>query len=483
MSIATLNPERVWKHFYALTQIPRPSKHEQKAIEFVTKFGKDLGLETHVDEVGNVIIRKPATKGMENRKGIILQGHLDMVPQKNSDKVHDFQKDPIETYIDGDWVKAKGTTLGGDNGIGLAMAMAVLEANDLEHGLIEALFTADEETGMTGAFGLKSGLLKGDILINLDSEEEGELCVGCAGGLDGTFTFNYKEESVPAGYEAYKLSVAGLKGGHSGVDIALGRGNANKILFRILYALDKEYGARLATIDGGSLRNAIPREAFATFAAPAGKAAEIKQRVEKLFKLAAAELSATDAGLTVTVEPVAAPATLIDAVAQKNIMLAVYACPNGVIRMSDSLPIVETSTNLAIVKSNNGVVTVNCLLRSSVDSAKEDLADMMGAVFTLAGAGVKFSGAYPGWKPNPSSAILQAMKDTYKKLYGKEPVVSAVHAGLECGILGGVYPGLDMISCGPTLRFPHSPDEQLNIPSVDKCWQFLLETLKNAPVK
>ncbi len=482
MSIATLNPERVWKHFYALTQIPRPSKHEQKAVEFAAKFGKDLGLETITDEVGNVIIRKPATKGMENRKGIILQGHLDMVPQKNSDKVHDFEKDPIETYVDGEWVKAKGTTLGGDNGIGLAMAMAVLEAKDLEHGPVEALFTVDEETGMTGAVALKPGILKGDILINLDSEDEGELCVGCAGGLDGTFTFKYKEESVPAGYEAYKLSVTGLKGGHSGMDIVLGRGNANKILFRALHLLE-QYGVRLGSIDGGSLRNAIPREAFAVFTAPAGKAADIKQTVETLFKLAAAELSATDEGLKMVVEPVAAPASVMDEKTQKNLIRAVYACPNGVMRMSDSLPIVETSTNLAIVRSNAGAVTISCLLRSSVDSAKEDLADMMASVFTLAGAEIKFTGGYPGWKPNPSSLILKEMKAVYKKLYGVEPKVSAVHAGLECGLLGGAYPNLDMISCGPTIRFPHSPDEQLNIATVDKCWKFLVETLKNAPSK
>ncbi len=482
MSIATLNPECVWKHFYALTQIPRPSKHEQKAVEFAAKFGKDLGLETITDEAGNVIIRKPATKGMENRKGIILQGHLDMVPQKNSDKVHDFEKDPIEAYVDGEWVKAKGTTLGGDNGIGLAMAMAVLEAKDLEHGPVEALFTVDEETGMTGAVALKPGVLKGDILINLDSEDEGELCVGCAGGLDGSFTFKYKEESVPAGYEACKLSVTGLKGGHSGMDIVLGRGNANKILFRALHLLE-QYGIRLGAIDGGSLRNAIPREAFATFVAPAGKAADIKQAVDKLFKLAAAELSATDEGLKMAVELVAAPASVMDEKTQKNLIRAVYACPNGVMRMSDSLPIVETSTNLAIVKSNAGAVSISCLLRSSVDSAKEDLADMMASVFTLAGAEVKFTGGYPGWKPNPSSLILKEMKAVYKKLYGVEPKVSAVHAGLECGLLGGAYPNLDMISCGPTIRFPHSPDEKLNIATVDKCWKFLVDTLKNAPSK
>ncbi len=482
MSIATLNPERVWKHFYALTQIPRPSKHEQKAGEFTAKFGKDLGLETIVDEVGNVIIRKPATKGMENRKGIILQGHLDMVPQKNSDKVHDFEKDPIEAYVDGEWVKAKGTTLGADNGIGVAMAMAVLEAKDLEHGPIEALFTMDEETGMTGAFGLKPGLLKGDILINVDTEDEGDLCVGCAGGLDGTFTFKYKAEAAPAGYEAFKLSVTGLKGGHSGMDIVLGRGNANKILFRALYLLEKEHGIRLSSVDGGSLRNAIPREAFAIFLAPAGKATAVKQAIDGLYKLIAAELSATDEGLKMSVEPATAT-VVMEEKAQKNLIKAVYACPNGVMRMSDSLPIVETSTNLAIVKSDKGVATISCLMRSSVDSAKEDLADMMGSVFALAGAEVQFTGGYPGWKPNPSSAILVTMKDTYKKLYGVEPRVSAVHAGLECGLLGGVYPNLDMVSCGPTIRFPHSPDEKLEVATVDKCWKFLIETLKNAPSK
>ncbi len=483
MSIATLNPERVWKHFYALTQIPRPSKHEQQVCEFVAKFGKDLGLETIVDEVGNVIIRKPATRGMENRKGIILQGHLDMVPQKNSDKVHDFEKDPIETYVDGEWVKAKGTTLGADNGIGVAMAMAVLEAKDLEHGPIEGLFTVDEETGMTGAFGLKPGLLNGDILINVDTEDEGDLCVGCAGGLDGTFTLVYKEETLPAGYEAFKLSVTGLKGGHSGMDIVLGRGNANKILFRALYALAADCGVRVASVDGGSLRNALPREAFAVFAAPAGKAAEIASTVASLYKLMAAELSATDEGLKMAVEPAAAPVSVMDAKAQQSLIMAIYGCPNGVIRMSDSLPIVETSTNLAIVKVLQGNVSVSCLLRSSVDSAKEDLSNMMGAVFTLAGFDAKFTGGYPGWKPNPSSAILTAMKEVYKQLYGNEPSVSAVHAGLECGLLGGVYPNLDMISCGPTIRYPHSPDEQLEVSTVDKCWKFLIEVLKSAPSK
>ena len=483
-SIANLEPQCVWKHFYALTQIPRPSKHEQKAVEFVLGFGKKLGLETFTDEIGNVIIRKPAVKGMENRKGVILQSHLDMVPQKNADTKHDFEKDPIDTYIDGEWVKAKGTTLGADNGVGVAAALAVLEAADLQHGPVEALFTIDEETGMTGAFGLKPGVLKGDILINLDSEDEGELFVGCAGGLDGTFTFKYKETPVLSGYESFKLSVTGLKGGHSGLDIVLGRGNANKILFRVLHALSAQHHIQLASVDGGSLRNAIPREAFAVFVALAGKAAAVKQTVENVFKQVAAELSLVDTGLKIAVEPASAPAHVLDEKTQQALQAAVYAAPNGVMRMSDAVPgLVETSTNLAIVKSGKDGIFIKCLMRSSVDSAKDDLANMMGCVFTLAGAEVKFEGGYPGWKPNPSSPIMDTMIKIYEKLYGGKPKVAAVHAGLECGLIGGAYTKLDMISCGPTLRFPHSPDEKLEIATVGKWWNFLIETLKNVPAQ
>jgi dipeptidase D len=481
-SIANLEPRRVWQHFYDITQIPRPSKHEQKAVAFVADFGKKLGLETLIDEVGNVIIRKPAVKGLENRQGVILQAHLDMVPQKNAGTPHDFEKDPIETYIDNGWVKAKGTTLGADNGVGVAAAMAVLEATDLQHGPVEALFTIDEETGMTGAFGLKADALKGDILINLDSEDEGELFVGCAGGIDGTFTFAYAPVPVPAGYETFKLNVAGLKGGHSGLDINLGRGNANKILFRVLRALSQHQGIRLASVDGGSLRNAIPREASALFTAPSGNAVAIKQTVETASKTIAAELSLVDEGLKITVEPAAAPAHILDEKTQQALIAAIYGAPNGVIRMSDAVPgLVETSTNLAIVKSEHNTITIKCLLRSSVDSAKDDLTVMMGSVFTLAGAKVQFEGGYPGWKPNPSSAILQTMQKVYQNLYKVAPKVSAVHAGLECGLIGGVYPNLDMVSCGPTLRHPHSPDEKLEIDTVGKWWDFLVETLKNVP--
>ncbi len=481
MSIANLEPARVWKNFHALCQIPHPSKHEEKIRDFVVAFGKNLGLETIVDETGNVIIRKPATKGMEGRKGIILQAHLDMVPQKNSDTKHDFEKDPIDAYVDGEWVKARGTTLGADNGVGCAVAMAVLEATDLVHGPIEALFTIDEETGMTGAFGLKAGVLKGETLINLDSEDEGELYVGCAGGLDGSFKFDGKEEAAPAGYDTFRLVVKGLKGGHSGMDIILGRGNANKILFRILHLLQKESGLRIAGIDGGSLRNAIPREAFATILVPTAKVDTTKKLVTDLFKTIAAELSATDEGLQVALEATDKAANVVDEKTQNALILAVYGCPNGVMRMSDAMPgLVETSNNLAIVKLEKGKAQVSCLMRSSVDSAKDDLANMMGAVFTLAGAQCEFTGGYPGWKPNPASPILKSMQDIYKKMYGNEPAVKAIHAGLECGLLGGTYPKWDMISCGPTIRYPHSPDEKLKIDTVDKWWKFLVEVLKSA---
>ena len=445
----------------------------------MTRFGNGLGLETLVDDVGNVIIRKPATAGMENRKGVILQAHLDMVPQKNSDVVHDFEKDPIRPYIDGEWVRAKGTTLGADNGLGVAVIMAILEADDLVHGPLEALFTVDEETGMTGAFGLKAGLLKGEILINLDSEDEGELYVGCAGGLDGSFSWTGRQEAVPTGCEAFRLAITGLKGGHSGMDINLGRGNANKLLVRFLQPLSANCGARLASIEGGNMRNAIPREAFALLCIPAAQVGAAKQTVAALAAAVAAELSAVDGGLKVALEPAGMPAAVVDEAIQRALILAVYACPNGVVRMSDTVPgLVETSTNLAIVKLHDGVAQVACLLRSSVDSAKDDLAGAMRAAFTLAGASVAFTGGYPGWKPNPDSAILQTMKSVYQQLYGKIPAVKAIHAGLECGLLGGVYPHWDMISCGPTIRSPHSPDERLKIDTVEKWWNFLVATLK-----
>ncbi|MGD9930469.1 MAG: aminoacyl-histidine dipeptidase [Mangrovibacterium sp.] len=484
--ICNLEPQALWENFYQLTRIPRPSKHEERIQDFIYQFGKNLGLETIKDEAGNIIIRKPATPGMENRKGVILQGHLDMVPQKNSDKAHDFVNDPIEAFVDGEWVTANGTTLGADNGIGVAAAMTVLASKNLVHGPVEALFTATEETGMDGAEGLKAGVLQGEILLNTDSEDEGELYVGCAGGEDANVKFTYSEVAVPAGSTAFKLDITGLKGGHSGMDIILQRGNANKVFFRLLDEAHRETGARLAAIDGGSLRNAIPREAFGVITVAAEKVVAVKSALEAEFALVKKELSATEPDLKMALVETEMPAVLIDETTQVNLTKGVMACPNGVIRMSDSMTgLVETSSNLAIVKSDPATktVTLASLMRSSVDSAKEELARRIEAVFTLAGAQVKMTGAYPGWKPNMDSPILKTMQSVYHEKYGNIPEIKAIHAGLECGILGGTYPHWDMISFGPTIRFPHSPDEKVNIATVGKFWNFLVETLKNIPAK
>ncbi len=483
-SISDLEPKILWKHFHSLTRIPRPSKKEQKIIQFMKEFGENLGLETIVDETGNVIIRKPATPGMENRMGVVLQGHLDMVPQKNSNKVHDFESDPIETIIDGDWVKANGTTLGSDNGMGVAAAMAVLEDKSLVHGPVEALFTIDEESGMTGAFNLQPDVLKGDILINMDSEDEGELYIGCAGGINGNFKFTYLEENVPKNMKAYRLNITGLKGGHSGLDIPLGRGNSCKIMIRLLHHGIKEHGMILSSIDAGNMRNAIPREAHSIVVIPADEEEKFLQCLSKTAATIKAELSVTEPDLAITAEATSTPSFVMDIDTQNRMIRAAYGCPNGVIRMSDAMPgLVETSTNLSIINSANGAIKITCLLRSSVDTAKYDLVNMMGSIFELAGAEVNFEGEYPGWKPNPGSTILKLMQDVYHKKYGKIPEIKAIHAGLECGILGAAYPHWDMISFGPTIRFPHSPDEKVNIPSVGKFYDFLMETLKNVPIK
>jgi dipeptidase D len=480
--ILALNPTSLWKNFYDLTQIPRPSKHESQVKDFIVSFGKRLGLETIVDDTGNVIIRKPATHGMENRKGVILQGHLDMVPQKNTGIAHDFEKDPIDAYIDGEWVKAKDTTLGGDNGMGIAATMCILESKDLKHGPVEALFTIDEETGMTGAFGLKKDLLNGSILLNLDSEDEGELYIGCAGGTNANILFRYKEVSVPAGMEAFRISLTGLKGGHSGVDIHLGRGNSNKIATRILWEASQSCGLRLSGFDGGSLRNAIPREAFLDVVVPASRSSALKKLVSDIESIIKKELSAVETGITIEMKATTLPSFLIDETFQKHLIHALYACPNGVMRMSNDMPgLVETSNNMALVKTSKNEIKVQCLLRSSVDSAKIDLEHMIQSVFEMAGANIIFDGQYPGWKPNPDSAILKTMLKIYENLYGRTPEIKAIHAGLECGILGGTYPHWDMISFGPTIRFPHSPDEKVNILSVQKFWDFLVATLEQIP--
>lgn len=480
--LLNLKPESVWNYFYQLTQIPRPSKHEEKVQDFMVNFGKSLGLETIKDEIGNVIIRKPATAGMENRKGVILQAHLDMVPQANSNKVHNFETDPITAYVDGEWVTADGTTLGADNGMGVATAMAILASTNIEHGPIEALFTIDEETGMTGANNLKPNVLKGDILLNLDYEDEGELCVGCAGGVNAKFTFDAKLKTAPLYHVAYSLSITGLKGGHSGLDIALGRANANKLMFRLLTKMIKEYHILLDRIECGNMRNAIPREAFVTVLVPDSLVKSFTADVIEFEKTVKAEYASADPDLTIKLEAIDMPSEVISDGVGSRLAKSVFACPDGVIRMSPDVPgLVETSTNLAIVKRNCNKIEVCCLLRSSVDSAKQALAEQMACVFEMAEAECEFDGAYPGWKPNMNSEILEVMRKTSKEIFGHEAEVKAVHAGLECGIMGAKYPNWDMVAFGPTLRHPHSPDEKVNIASVERFYNWVLLTLKNIP--
>ena len=482
--IRNLEPKSLWNFFHAITQIPRPSKSEQGMIEYMAAFGKEHNLETLVDKVGNVIIKKPATKGMEKLKTVVFQTHLDMVPQKNSDKKHNFETDPIETIIDGEWVRANGTTLGSDNGIGVAATLAVLASTDLTHGPLEALFTIDEETGMTGVFGLEPGLLNGDILLNLDSEEEGELCVGCAGGIDVSAEKSYTEEAAPKGVSGYKVTVKGLKGGHSGVDIALGRANSNKLMFRFLMQAESDFGIRLAEASGGDLRNAIPRESYCTLVLPEIKAGEFEDFVKGYDVMYKAEFAETEPDLSFTCEKITIPVKVIRQADQYRIIRAVFVCPNGVVRMSQAMPgLVETSNNLAIVKCVDGKFEAHCLTRSSVDSAKEATAWKIAAVFHLIDAEVRLEGGYPGWKPNMKSPVLKTMTNVYKELFGAEPEVKAIHAGLECGLISGVYPGLDMISFGPTIKYPHSPDEKVHIESVGKFWDYLVATLKNIPAK
>jgi len=482
--ILDLEPKNLWGHFYSLTQVPRPSKHEDAIQDFMKKFGDDLGLETIKDEVGNIIIKKPATAGMEDRQGVILQAHLDMVPQKNSGTNHDFENDPIDAWIDGEWVKAKGTTLGSDNGIGAAAAMAVLASHDLVHGPVEALLTSDEETGMTGANGLKPGILDGDILMNLDSEDEGELYIGCAGGVNTNAIFKYDTEEIPPNVVPYRISVTGLKGGHSGLDIHLGRGNANKIITSLMMMSAEKFGLRLVEIDGGSLRNAIPREAFAIVLVPEANKDDFNAFVEAFEKEQKQEYQNADPGLIISSVRTKEPAGVMDTQGQKNIFKAVDECPNGVIAMSKDMEgVVETSTNLAVVKSGNGSVEIATLQRSSVDADKDKIAQEIFDVFNSAGGQPEFSGDYPGWKPNTDSTILAEMKEVYNKNFGKVPDVKVIHAGLECGILGAGYPHWDMISFGPTIRNPHSPDEMVNVKTVGMFWDYLVETLKNIPKK
>ena len=481
-TIHDLKPEIVWKNFHLLTQQPRPSKHEEKVRAFLLSWGKEHGVETFADETGNVIMRIPATPGYENRKTIILQGHMDMVPQKNPDVEHDFVKDPIQTWVDGEWLKAKGTTLGADDGLGVAMAMAVAESKDLKHGPVEVLVTYDEETGMTGANKLKPGTLKGDILLNLDSESEGELYVGCAGGLDTEASGRYASKPRPAGYKAFEISVKGCQGGHSGMDIILCRANANKVLARILYNLFGKSDAKLVSFTGGNMRNAIPRDAEATVYVK--DSAKAKRIVVKAAKEIMTEFAQTDPAMEVSFEQCACRNKYVEESTAVGYIKAILACPDGVERMSQSMPgTVETSNNLAIVKIAGGRVSVITLMRSFVDSAKIALSQKISSALSLAGLSVRFKGGYSGWAPDNDSEIRKVMEDEYKKLFGKKPAVMAIHAGLECGIIGGIYPHLDMISMGPTLKSPHSPDERAYIPSVQKVWDYLKAILEAAPIK
>ena len=474
-----LQPQGLWSNFYDLTQIPRPSGQKEEVSAFLANYGRSLGLETIVDEIGNVIIRKPASLGYENHPGVILQGHMDMVPQKNNDTVFDFAKDPIEAYIDGEWVTAKGTTLGADNGIGVAAAMAILADKNVVHPPLEVLVTVDEETGMYGAFALEGGLLQGKTLLNLDSEAEGELYVGCAGGVDTTAKFAYTPVEVEEGDVAVKVSVTGCKGGHSGCDIHLQRANANKLLFRFLKEAVANYEARLASVEGGSLRNAIPREASAIITIPAEGLDEVMDLVAEFEDLFVAEYDGVEDNIRFMAEQVECPATELPEDVQDFLIHAITACPHGVYRVIPEMPdVVETSNNLAMLKTEDNCVTVYCLTRSSVESRKEELQEIIHSVFAMAGAEVEFSGSYPGWKPNLKSHILEVMKQTYQENYGVEPRVIIIHAGLECGIIGRNYPGMDMISFGPTIKYPHSPDERVNIATVAKFYEYLLATLK-----
>lgn len=477
-----LEPREVWKQFHAITRIPRPSGHEERIREFLVSFGAGLGLETIVDDAGNVLIRKPATPGMERRVGVVLQAHLDMVPQKNEGTAHDFTRDPVEAYIDGGWVRARGTTLGADNGVGMAASLAVLASTSLRHGPVEALFTANEEAGMTGARGLGPGILRSGILMNLDSEEEGELFIGCAGGLDAVATFETARMPIPHGHAGLLISVAGLRGGHSGMDIHLGRGNANKVMARLLREGETRSGLLLAAISGGSLRNAIPRESSSLVAVPEQRLTECVEALESLGSRIGAELAGADPGLRIEVRPAGQPASVIDPVAAGRLLKALNACPNGVMRMSTEMEgLVETSCNLAVVHGSEREIVVECLLRSSEESAMDELGDSIRGLFSLAGAATRLEGGYPGWKPDPSSPVLKSMLKVYEELYGRVPEVRAVHAGLECGIIGGNYPTLDMISFGPTIRHPHSPDEKLETSSVMKFWQLLAAVLERIP--
>lgn len=482
--IRRLEPAAVWKNFADLNAVPRPSKKEEKVRAFMKNFGKSLNLETLEDKIGNIVIKKTATSGMEDRKTVVLQGHLDMVTQKNNDVDHDFETQGIDMYVDGDWVRARGTTLGADNGLGVAAIMAILESDDIPHPPIEALFTIDEETGMTGAIHLDENILSGDILLNLDTEEDDEIDIGCAGGIDITATKHFTFEDPKPDSMAFVLKLTGLQGGHSGMDIHKGFGNANKLMNRVLYAGQKKAEIQIACTNGGGLRNAIPRESTVELFVEKAQADQFKAAVEEEIQFILDEFKSVEEKLKITINEIDIPEKVLSVELSENLINTIYGIHNGVFRMSPDIDdLVETSNNLARIQVKNEKIEIQCLTRSSVESGKQDLTNALTAVFELGGFEVKTSGEYPGWKPNPDSEILKLVDELYEKLHGEKARVVACHAGLECGILLEHYPNMDTVSFGPTILGAHSPDERASISSTQKFWKFLLEVLKNTPQK
>lgn len=477
-NVRELQPKELWNHFADLNQVPRPSKKEEQVIKFLKSFGEKLKLETIVDEVGNIIIKKPASKGKGDKAPVVLQGHMDMVPQKNADTIHDFEKDPIDMYIDEDWVKAKGTTLGADNGIGVAATMALLASSDIPHPPIEALFTVDEETGLTGAQALKGGVLTGANLLNLDTEDDDEVTIGCAGGVDVTGEGEYRMDEINSDHVGYKINVRGLSGGHSGIQISLGRGNSNKIMNRLFFGGAQKFDLRIVSINGGSLRNAIPRESFAEVLIPNKHSAEFEKFIAEEGTTIKNEFGTTDPELEIELEKSDVSNKALDKDFQERFIHAIYACPNGVYRMSPDIDgLIQTSNNLAKIEVTDGKYLIHCLTRSAIDTEKMDFAQSIVSTFALAGIKIQLTGAYPGWIPKPKAKIVELLSNTYKDLFNEEVKVSATHGGLECGIIGKNYPDMDMISFGPNITGPHSPDEKVQISSVQKFWKLLLEVL------
>lgn len=480
--IRNIEPRSLWNHFVDLNAVPRPSKKEERVIAFILDFGEKLGLETKQDTEGNIVITKPASTGMEDRKTVVIQSHLDMVHQKNNDTVFDFETQGIQMKIVDDWVKAEGTTLGADNGIGVATIMSILSSSEMNHPKIEALFTIDEETGMTGALNLSKDILTGEILLNLDTEEDDELCIGCAGGVDVTASRSYNEVILETGQIGYRITVKGLEGGHSGMEIDTGLGNANKIMNRLLFEAYENFGLRIASINGGSLRNAIPRESVAEIAIEQASKATFLSEMNVLVNLIQKEQKRSDPNLEVVFEEIDAPQRVIDLGVQIGILKSIYSAHNGVYRMSPEIPeLVETSNNIAKVIIADGNIKIECLTRSSVDSSKDSLVNALRSAFELSGCDVLTGGDYPGWEPKSDSKIMNVVADAYETLFGEKPHIMAVHAGLECGILGQHYPNMDMVSFGPTIKGAHSPDERVSITSVQKYWELVLATLKNIP--